>query len=435
MEEKSYYIASAEEAPIAEPEEGIGTETVAEPEEGISAETVAEPKEGSGTETSEQPETSGTVTEPADGKVIERENREETETEETSEGTIQQIQSFISSHAIPIGIGAGVLILILIGVIIKIRMDRKRIQEKKRLKQLQREKEEERLRKAEENEMHEAEAIHAHASESCGSTLEDIETPAVSQNSQKSSGIYMSSVHRIGRRKEQQDSFGVSQSGNVFQSSGKGLLAIVADGMGGLSNGAQVSAKVIMTMMESFEHQPALEKGDTKLLNMLNDTNNAVNAMLKGNSKSGSTLLAALIQKDELFWLTVGDSHMYLYRDGALMQINRDHVYGVVLDEKAARGEISHQEAASDPQRKALTSYIGMGHLRAIDRNIRGLKLVSGDRVLLMSDGVFGTLTDEEITAAMKLPVEESCVALEQMIEGKNRPVQDNYTALILEYI
>lgn len=250
-------------------------------------------------------------------------------------------------------------------------------------------------------------------------------------------GIYVGKVHNIGRRSSQQDSFGISKDGQALSSAGKGVFAIVADGMGGLSNGGEVSARVTMSMMTSFDRMNGQERGDKQLLTMLNQANDDVNAMLKsaGQGKSGSTVVAVLIRDSSLSWITVGDSHIYLYREGALMQVNRDHVYSVDLDEMAARGEISTFEAAKDPQRKALTSYIGMGKLAKIDRNIRPLQLQSKDRILLMTDGVFGTLTDEEITAAMKLPVTESCNALDQMIQGKNRPAQDNYTALILEYI
>lgn len=117
------------------------------------------------------------------------------------------------------------------------------------------------------------------------------------------------------------------------------------------------------------------------------------------------------------------------------MQVNREHVYGVELDEQAGRGEISFSAAASDPQRKALTSFIGIGKLKKIDRNIRPLKLLEGDRVLLMSDGVFGTLSDGEIAEAMHAPAEMSGEILDRMIRSKNLANQDNYTAIILEYM
>ena len=250
-------------------------------------------------------------------------------------------------------------------------------------------------------------------------------------------GIYVGKLHNIGKRSSQQDSFGISQNGQGLSASGKGIFAIVADGMGGLSNGGEISALITMSMMQTFDQIPRPGDARQELLSMLNQANDEVNARLSGGGqgKSGSTVVAVILRDMQLYWISVGDSHIYLYREGALMQINRDHVYSVDLDEMAARGEISSREASGDPQRKALTSYIGMGKLAKIDRNIRPLKLCPGDRVMLMSDGVFGTLNDEEITAAMKLPLTESCEALDQMIRGKKLPAQDNYTALILECV
>lgn len=254
---------------------------------------------------------------------------------------------------------------------------------------------------------------------------------------QKNPGIYVGKIHNIGRRSSQQDSFGISQDGTRINYSGKGIFALVADGMGGLENGGQVSAMVTMTMMREFDRLSRNYSGEQALLSMLGEANDQVNALIQssGSKKSGSTVVAVIIRDMKLYWITVGDSHIYLYRSGALMQVNRDHVYSVVLDEMAARGEISHQEAAQNPQRNALTSYIGMGKLEKIDRNIRPMQLQSGDRVLLMSDGVFGTLSEEEITAAMKFSAAESAEAMDQMIRRKNLPAQDNYTALILECV
>lgn len=251
------------------------------------------------------------------------------------------------------------------------------------------------------------------------------------------SGLYVGKVHNIGRRDSQQDSFGMSRDGQGLDTGGNGILAIVADGMGGMENGGQISALVTMTMLEHFDRQSGGIPGEQRLLELLNRANEQVNRMIAGSGgkRGGSTVIAALIQGANLYWLTVGDSHLYLYRKEALLQMNQDHIYAVELDEKAARGEISQHAAAKDSQRKALTSYIGMGKISKMDRNIRPMRLKDGDRLLLMSDGVFGTLSDEEILAAMRLPVTESGEAIDQMIQEKNRRNQDNYTALILEYV
>ena len=250
-------------------------------------------------------------------------------------------------------------------------------------------------------------------------------------------GIYVGKAHNIGRRDSQQDSFGMSRDVQGMSTKGKGILAIVADGMGGTENGDQVSVLAAMTMLQNFDRMEGSVPGEKRLLTLLNQANTEVNKMLltANGKKGGSTLVSVLIQDAKLYWLTVGDSRLCLYRKNTLIQINREHVYGIELDEKAARGEISMYAAANDPQRKALTSYIGMEKITKIDRNIRPLQMEDRDRLILMSDGVFGTLTDEEIAAAMQLPVTNSGEAIDQMIQKKNRREQDNYTVLILEYI
>jgi serine/threonine protein phosphatase PrpC len=135
-----------------------------------------------------------------------------------------------------------------------------------------------------------------------------------------------------------------------------------------------------------------------------------------------------------MVWVAVGDSRIYLIRNGTAVQINREHTYAEELDEKAAGGEISREEALNHPTRAALTSYLGIGRLEKVDRSIRPVPLRDGDRVLLMSDGVFGVLTDGEILAAMPYDPQESAAKLLEAALAKQNPRQDNLTAVIFEY-
>lgn len=239
-------------------------------------------------------------------------------------------------------------------------------------------------------------------------------------------------LHNIGKRKSQQDSFAVSDTGEELCSK-KGLFAIVADGMGGLSDGDKVSSMVTLSFFRDF-HETEFSNPADALLTMLQHANDEVNNFL-GNkiTQSGSTLVAGIIKDYKLYWISVGDSHIYHYRNGNLMQLNREHTYRHELDAKAANGEISRETALNDPQRNALTSYIGMGRLEQIDRNVTPLNLCKGDRILFMSDGVFGTLGDEAIAQAMSMPVEESINIMDDWIKATNKSNQDNYTAVILQ--
>lgn len=246
--------------------------------------------------------------------------------------------------------------------------------------------------------------------------------------------ILIGNAHHIGNREEQQDSFGVSDLSNEALLREKGLLAVVADGMGGLDNGAEISSIVTQSMLHGFAQQPGRVDPAYRLLALVEDANARVNQHLDGSTGSGSTVVATLIHQGKLLLISVGDSRIYLHRNGVLLQLNREHVYGAELDGRAARGEMLYADALGDRQRKALTSYIGMGGLAAIDRTISPIVLCDGDKILLMTDGVYGTLADDEIATHMGLPAYEAAAKVETAVLEKQRKYQDNFTLIVLEY-
>lgn len=251
------------------------------------------------------------------------------------------------------------------------------------------------------------------------------------------SPVMIGKVHSIGRRSAQQDSFGISEVQNRELMKEKGLLAIVADGMGGMENGDEISKIVTVSMLRYFDEVPFSETQDKELIKMLYKANEDVNEFLgrDGLGKSGSTLVAAILKEGNVNWISVGDSCIYVYSEGILKQINEKHVYAAELEEKVKIGKLTSNQAANDPQRDALTSYIGAGEIALIDNNQVPLVLNSGDKLLLMSDGVFGTISDEEICELMQFKVDEAAMKMKYLIESKDKDNQDNFTALIIEYL
>jgi len=253
--------------------------------------------------------------------------------------------------------------------------------------------------------------------------------------SMKPPPVLIGNSHHIGARDSQQDSFCISDIFNEEIVKNKGILGVVADGMGGLADGAEISAIVTKTMLTYFNDTPASGTPELDLLSMVYAANDNVVEFVSNRSESGgSTVVAVNIIDDKLYWIAVGDSHIYLVRNGALMQINRDHTYAEELDEKAATGEITWEEAVNHPKRGALTSYLGMRKPDQIDRNLRPTQLLNGDRILLMSDGIFGTINDEEILETMVLVPQESATLLMEKTLARQNPHQDNMTVIVFEY-
>ncbi len=242
--------------------------------------------------------------------------------------------------------------------------------------------------------------------------------------------IRVGKVHQQGARDSQQDCFSVSSEELAPT---HGLLAVVADGMGGLSDGDKVSQTAVTSIMDRFYETHG--DPDRVLLSLLAQANGAVNALLgpDGRSKSGSTLVMGLIRTGRFHYLSVGDSRICLYREGTLYQLNREHIYRHELDLKAVNGTGTFQEAAAHPTAAGLTSYLGMGALKYADIPARPVDILPGDKFILMSDGVYNALTDGELTAALDLPAEQAAAALEKAIQDKHYPRQDNYTAVILD--
>lgn len=238
-------------------------------------------------------------------------------------------------------------------------------------------------------------------------------------------------LHAQGQRQSQQDCFSVSPE-DLYPT--HGLLAVVADGMGGLENGDAVSQTAVSAVMNGFYAQPE-EEPRHKLLRLLTEANRAVNRMLgpENLGGSGSTLVLGLVQEERFYFLSVGDSRICLFRDGSLLQLNREHNYRCRLELNAVNGEGTLEEAQSHPKAAGLTSYLGMGQLAYVDQPEDFIAIRPGDRFLLMSDGVYNALTVLELEQYLSLPAQEAAEAIGKAVEEKAWPGQDNYTAVILQ--
>lgn len=242
--------------------------------------------------------------------------------------------------------------------------------------------------------------------------------------------IQVGKLHQIGDRESQQDCLAVSPT-ELYGA--RGLLAVVADGMGGLSDGDKMSQTAASAMMNGFmncrEYSPEL------ILALTTEANQAVNRVLGANQgRSGTTLVAGIV-KDGLFnYVSVGDSRICLYRQGLLTQLNREHIYRNELRTQAINGLGTLWDAGTHPKAAGLTSYLGMGSLKYVDIPAEPLRVCRGDKIILMSDGVYNAMTLPELEGALALPAQQAADAIGQAIHTKAYRNQDNYTAVILQF-
>ena len=238
-------------------------------------------------------------------------------------------------------------------------------------------------------------------------------------------------IHNIGKRNDQQDSFGVVNVPN-------GVCAVVADGMGGLSDGDKVSQKIVRTILQDALKIKTGAAEGRKLYQMAAHANQEVNKMLgtSGQYKSGSTLVAVLAERDRFQWIAAGDSRIYLFRGNRLLKLNSEHIYEKELLLNAVNNQISFSQAAADKQCGRLTNFIGMGELKYIDGSLHPVETQAGDKIILMSDGVFHTLSEQEICKVLSEAENavQAAQVMEQWVLGRKNPKQDNFTVVILDF-
>lgn len=217
----------------------------------------------------------------------------------------------------------------------------------------------------------------------------------------------------------------------------QGTLLAVADGMGGQGGGDVASAVAMDAFVEhSLLDMPWLSSGSvegdallatdaSRFLVACQAHLQAIAARKQLPPRLGTTLTAAYVQGSRLTVMHVGDTRAYSYRQGVLQRLTHDHTLGAELarasGNPSAGGALSH----------VLVNAIG-GNSDAPRAEIASFDLQSGDRLLLCSDGLHGTIDDARITEILReAPSAGAAVeALITAVLGLGAP--DNVTAIVV---
>jgi protein phosphatase len=209
----------------------------------------------------------------------------------------------------------------------------------------------------------------------------------------------------------------------------RGLVAAVADGIGGLVDGHLASQGAMQAIRSAFLEGSSDDSPSDRLLTYAAAAQKSV-LQINQTSNCGATLVSVLITGKTMQFLSIGDSRIYLYRAGALLQLNREHILRRTNEEKETfygTGEKLTKKRAG-----ALTSYLGKENLTLIDRSLQPITLLPGDRIALMSDGVFNTLSEREIMAHLRRNPETAAQEMIQDVDVHANPIQDNASVVVI---
>lgn len=245
-------------------------------------------------------------------------------------------------------------------------------------------------------------------------------------------GVDFDSQASVGARSGQED-YAFFSAGPA----GSELLAVLADGMGGHSAGEVASKRAVDAFHSTFSAYPS-GSIPAKLGAALNQANTDLAASVKNSpalSGMGCTLVGAHISDRGLQWISVGDSPLFLYRNGKVRRLNADHSMAPVIEESRRQGKITKAEALSHPDRHALRSAVSGNDLAMIDTSSAPQTLQKGDVVVLASDGLL-TLSEAEIAKIIRGHVGTDAHvlvnALMKAVAAKQKPRQDNTTVQVV---
>jgi serine/threonine protein phosphatase PrpC len=230
----------------------------------------------------------------------------------------------------------------------------------------------------------------------------------------------------VGRVRPENQDYGITTSAAEFRSE-KGHLMIVADGMGGHRGGATAS-RMAATIVKTEFLNAQNEDLETTLRRALQNANGAI--FRDSQSKSelrgmGTTCSTLVIRGNQAHIAHVGDSRVYLVRDGAIRQLTDDHSLVATM---VREGLLTSREAEVHPRRNVLQRSMGVAPELEVDV-LPPISVASGDVFIVCSDGLHGMVKPEEIQQVVDRPVEQAVDELVNRALARGAP--DNVTVIV----
>jgi len=195
-------------------------------------------------------------------------------------------------------------------------------------------------------------------------------------------------------------------------------LLVVADGMGGHEAGELASAATVAAVVAAASNSVGADEVLNQLAEAVITSGEYIADVVSGDrdlAGMGTTMTVVALRQDRIAMAHVGDSRAYVYRDGALQQMTKDHTFVQTLVDS---GEITLEQAAVHPRRNLMMRAIDGIHAVEVDLSVRETR--EGDRYLLCSDGLCGVidantisecLSQEDLTQAVTLLIDAAMAA------------------------
>lgn len=210
---------------------------------------------------------------------------------------------------------------------------------------------------------------------------------------------------------------------------------VVADGMGGHAAGEVASEMAVQIVARNLLALTSVvdQASHDKLAQAMRDANRAIyDRMLAEVDKQGmGTTASVLVLSDNQFLIgQIGDSRIYLLRDGALTQLTKDHSY---VQEQVDAGLLTPEQARYHPYSNVITRCVGASE--SVEADIYNGEMKPGDVFLLASDGLTGMVDDRRLQAMLLARSGPGRIVDALIAEANGRGGLDNITAIVIQVV
>jgi serine/threonine protein phosphatase PrpC len=242
----------------------------------------------------------------------------------------------------------------------------------------------------------------------------------------------------IGQRNKQEDFYAFADVSEKKEPPLSKLLLALGDGLGAHFGGNLASYHVVSQFINEYRASSlppawrlrvALEQANESLYHLSS-------RISWDQPPMGTTLVGIMITPKKLHWISVGDSPMFVFRDGSLTRLNADHSLAPILEERVLNGELTAEDAAEHPDRHVLQSACLGIPLTMVDARMDPYELRSGDIVITCSDGIF-TLEQKQMEEMLAFGKNSTAGkiadALMFAVRCADCPRQDNATITVVK--
>jgi PPM family protein phosphatase len=210
---------------------------------------------------------------------------------------------------------------------------------------------------------------------------------------------------------------------------------VVADGMGGHAAGEVASEMAVQIVARNLLPLTSVidRASSGRLAQAMKDANRAIyDRMLAEVDKQGmGTTASVLVLSDNQFLIgQIGDSRIYLLRDGALTQLTKDHSY---VQEQVDAGLLTPEQARYHPYSNVITRCVGASE--SVEADIYQGEMKPGDVFLVASDGLTGMVDDRRLQAMLLARSGPGRIVDALIAEANGRGGLDNITAIVVQVV